>query len=460
MFLQILSVQHESAGWVMDAIRSVFWMLAKGVLILLDGMFAVINDIWKFKFFDNTYVNNIFTAAIIVACTWLVLKALIEIIMHYYINQDDNSSPTRVIKGIIFSITMMYLISPIFNWGYDLSSKMTEYVISASSSSETTQATFEASMSTMILSTFADNSKMEENDKNNFVENWSTIDYNEVINNGLFDSGEYKYSFHTFSIFIVGLVVVVLLFFIGIQVAKRVIELALYKAISPFICTSLVSNRSHTFEVWAKGVIGTFLVTSVQYLCIGILFNVFGSVVSNTSHAMSVVLIVIGALLFIISSPQLISALLNTNTGVLSNMGELHSMAALGTSLIAMSKFSSASDSSITNNNQNSNSNSDSNSENNSSSFSNNTSNLNSKTSSGNNSQSENINSSIPNNNDFSNNLNNIGSEMNSNTSLSERLDAYKNIVSGDFNFVNNDETLYKTSLDWSDQNVLNTKEH
>ena len=54
--LQVLVVQQESASWLMDAVRSIFWFLAKGVLLLLDGMFLIIDDIWKFKFL---YLVNI-----------------------------------------------------------------------------------------------------------------------------------------------------------------------------------------------------------------------------------------------------------------------------------------------------------------------------------------------------------------------------------------------------------------
>ena len=165
MLLQVLAVQHESASWITDAIRWVFWFLAKGVLVLLDGMFLIIDDIWKFKFFDNPYVNKIYSAAIIVACTWLILKVLLELIMHYFVNQDDNASPTRVFKGIIVAIVMMFLIPPLFNWGYDLSSKMTQYVVSASSSADTSPTSIEASISSMILTAFADNDKMTEEDK-------------------------------------------------------------------------------------------------------------------------------------------------------------------------------------------------------------------------------------------------------------------------------------------------------
>lgn len=474
MLMQILAVQHDSANWLMDAIRSVFWFLAKSSLVLLDGMFLIIDDIWKFKFFDNEYVNKIYSAAIIVACTWLILKVILELIMKYFVEQDDNSSPTRVIKGIIFSIVMMFLIPPIFNWGYDLSSKMTQYVVSVSSNNTSSATSFESTMSSMILTAFADNDKMEEKDKKYFIENWWTVDYNAVQNDGLFDSGEYKYSFSTFTIFLVGLVVVVLLLFIGIQVAKRIIELALYKAIAPFVCTSLISNRSHAFEVWSKGVMGTFLVTTVQYLCIGILFNVFGQVSTGTSYAMSVILIVIGALLFIIASPQLVSALLNANTGAGANMSELHSLTALGTSMIAMSRYGKTVDNSTSSNTSSDNSNSgasDSSGGVDSSMNENASSNLDSNSTNENN-DSSNTDSNL-NNDDISSDrsspevspdefANNVSDNLNMDTatSLSERIDVYKDITDSNYSLNKDSGFVYKTNIDWGNINVSDTKKH
>lgn len=470
--LQVLVVQQESASWLMDAVRSIFWFLAKGVLLLLDGMFLIIDDIWKFKFFDNPYVNKIYSSAIIVACTWLILKVILELIMRYFVDQDDNSSPTRVFKGIIFCVVMMFLIPPIFNWGYNLSSKMTQYVVSVSSNNTSSATSFESSMSSMILNAFADDEKMKEEHKKHFIENWFTADYNEVEDDGLFDSGVYKYSFSTFPIFLVGLVVVVLLFFIGIQVAKRIIELALYKAIAPFVCTSLVSNKSHAFEVWCKGVMGTFLVTTVQYLCIGILFNVFGQVSSGTNYVMSVILIVIGALLFIIASPQLVSALLNANTGAGANMSEL---AALGTSMVAMSKYGKTVDNSTSSNSNTDNSNSDSSGAGADTNMDNSSSNLesasNSASSNEDNNSNSNLNNESPDNSssdisssdpevsDLSGNISdNIN--MDTTTSLSERIDTYKDFIDNRYSSLNNDTPAYKTNVDWGNINVSNTKEH
>ena len=65
----------------MDGVRSIMWSIAKGILWILDGFFDIIDKIWRYRFFDNEYVNNIFGGAIIVACSWLVLKVIIELIM-------------------------------------------------------------------------------------------------------------------------------------------------------------------------------------------------------------------------------------------------------------------------------------------------------------------------------------------------------------------------------------------
>ncbi|UKI26466.1 MAG: hypothetical protein L6V91_06670 [Bacilli bacterium] len=50
--LQVLVVQQESASWLMDAVRSIFWFLAKRCITSTRrNVFLIIDDIWKFKFF-------------------------------------------------------------------------------------------------------------------------------------------------------------------------------------------------------------------------------------------------------------------------------------------------------------------------------------------------------------------------------------------------------------------------
>ena len=90
-----------------------FWTIGKGVLWLLDGFFSIIDKIWRYQFFNNEYVNKIFSGAIIVACSWLILKVVIELIMNYIVKNDNRGSPLSIYRGVILAITMMFLIGPL-----------------------------------------------------------------------------------------------------------------------------------------------------------------------------------------------------------------------------------------------------------------------------------------------------------------------------------------------------------
>ena len=80
------------------------WGIAKDILWLLDGLFGILNNIWRYKFFDNEYVTKIFNGAIIVACSWLTLKVIIELIMNYIVKDEERSSPLSVYRGIVLAI--------------------------------------------------------------------------------------------------------------------------------------------------------------------------------------------------------------------------------------------------------------------------------------------------------------------------------------------------------------------
>ena len=108
------------------------WGIAKGVLWLLDGFFNIIDNIWRYKFFDNEYVNKIFSGAIIVACSWLALKIIIELIMNYIVKNDEQRSPLTIFRGAILAIVLMFLVTPLFEFGHSFSTALTDAVIEVS----------------------------------------------------------------------------------------------------------------------------------------------------------------------------------------------------------------------------------------------------------------------------------------------------------------------------------------
>lgn len=303
------------------------WEIAKGVLWLLDGFFDIINKIWRYRFFDNEYVNKIFGGAIIVACSWLVLKVVIELILKYIVKGDSRSSPLSVYKGIVLAIVMMFLITPLFQFGHNVSTELTDAVIEVSGMSQSSDS--EGTISKAIIRSMVYENQMESDKIDYLTSNWKTIDINETTG-GFIGFGDcYVYSLNFFMLIVLSIITIFLLFFVAIQMAKRVMEIALYKILAPFCCTGLTNENSKSFEIWCKSSMGVFLITVVQFVFIGLLLNLFGSAFTDNG-TLTGIFLVIGALLFIISTPTIVSSLLNQQSGVMTAFGDIQSLMALG----------------------------------------------------------------------------------------------------------------------------------
>lgn len=323
-----MEINQVTQHWYSDVYRNVVWSIGKGILYLLDGFFGIIDKIWRYQFFNNEYVNKIFAGSIIVACSWLMLKVIIELIMNFIVKNDGKGSPLTIYRGIVLAIIMMFLITPLFDFGHNFSTALTDSVISVSNINTGSNA--ESTISKSIIRAMVYEEETKEDDITYLVDNWKTIDINDT-DGGFAGIGDcYKYSLNFFMLIIISIVTVFLLFFVAIQMAKRVMEIALYKIIGPFCCTSL-TNNGRAFETWTKSSMGLFLITVVQFVCIGLLLNMFGSAFSDTG-TMTGIFLVIGALLFIISTPTIINSLLGQQSGMMSAFGDMQSLMALGMS--------------------------------------------------------------------------------------------------------------------------------
>lgn len=299
------------------------WNIGKGILSLLDNIFNVINQIWRYQFFNNEYVNKICSGAIIVACSWLAIKVVIELIMNHIVKNEGKGTPISVYKGMILSIVMMFLITPLFTWGHQVSTALTEDVVSVSKINNNSGT--ESKISATLISAMIYKNETFEEDAQYFVENWKTVKINTS------ESKKYKYSINFFMLIVLAIVTIFLLFFVAIQMAKRVMELALHKIIGAFCCTSL-TNSGRAFETWSKNVIGLFVITTIQFIAIGLMLNMFSSAWENTG-TMTSIFLMIGALLFVITTPTIINSLLGQTSGISSALGDMQSMMAIGHSL-------------------------------------------------------------------------------------------------------------------------------
>jgi len=302
------------------------WGIAKGILWLLDGFFNIIDGIWRYDFFNNEYVNKIFTGAIIVACSWLVLKIVIELVMNFIVKNDGKGSPLTIIRGCFLAIVMMFLIAPLFQFGHTFSTRLTDSVIEVSGMGTTTE---ETAISNALIRATIYQDETEVDDIEYLVNNWKSIDINTTEGGVVGIGNYYLYSVNFFMLIILSIVTIFLLFFVAIQMAKRVMEIALFKIIGPFCCTGLTNEGSKSFETWTKSTMGLFLITVVQFISLGLLINMFGTAIEDNGSLTGIFLI-IGALLFIISTPTIVSSLLGQQSGMMTAFGDIQSLMALG----------------------------------------------------------------------------------------------------------------------------------
>ena len=301
------------------------WSIGKGILWLLDGFFNIIDKIWRFQFFNNEYVDKIFGASIIIASSWIILKVLLELLMNHIIKSNSNSSPLQVYRGIILAIVVMFLVPALFNFGHNVATAMTDAVISVSGMGNGESA--ETSISRAIVRSMVYEDETNPNDIEYLVDHWKDVDINDTEGTFLGIGDTYKYSLNFFMLIVLSIVTVFLLFFVAIQMAKRVMELALFKVIAPF-CASSLTNDGKAFQTWSKSTMGLFLVTVVQFVSIGLMFQMFKTAfqVNGTTTGL---FLVIGALLFIIGTPTVINSLLGQQTGMMSAFGDMQSLVAM-----------------------------------------------------------------------------------------------------------------------------------
>lgn len=245
--------------------------------------------------------------------------------MNHIVKNEEKSNPFSIYRGAVLSIVIMFLIPFLFQFGHNISTNLTKAVVSVSASEENVNTT----ISSALIQSMANDDEMTKKDKAYLVKNWKKVDINDTSGGFVGIGDAYKYSLNFFMLLVLSILTIFLFFFIAVQMAKRVMEIALFKIIGPFCSTSLTNNRSQTFETWAKHTMGLFLITAVQFVGIGLLLNMFGSSMDGRSLLTSIFLI-IGALLFVISTPTLISSLLGQQSGMMSGLGDLQSLTALG----------------------------------------------------------------------------------------------------------------------------------
>ena len=128
---------------------------------------------------------------------------MIELIMNYIVRNEGRDSPLSVYRGIVLAIVMMFLIPSLFQFGHQISTSLTDSVISVSGMSSSSTA--ESKISNAIVKSMVYTNETKSENITNIVNNWKTIDINDT-EGGFAGFGDcYKYSVNFFMLIILAI---------------------------------------------------------------------------------------------------------------------------------------------------------------------------------------------------------------------------------------------------------------
>ena len=96
------------------------------------------------------------------------------------------------------------------------------------------------------------------------------------------DQGDYIWDFSYIGT-LVGLVIfVILLGYVSIEIAMRIIMIGFWYIISPLCCLSLTNQQNpQAFNVWKNAIMGAFLVNFAQLFLLQFFMNISSSILNN-----------------------------------------------------------------------------------------------------------------------------------------------------------------------------------
>lgn len=330
--------------WVWDGLTWIIWMATEGMIsftdMLWNGVFALTKEqtminILNLEPFAKalTFTMAIGGAMIMLALCTVAIKNMIEL---------DGQANTIFYKRAIFAVVWMTLSVATLTYFVPIAGYLTQAATSIISVDNSSSE--ELYLSRNIASTLLAESTVH-------PARFKPVIYSE-IEAGTFrdtvnlrcqdraelcpdDADKKAHIFDIGTIFttlIIVFAVGALSFVIGIQVARRLLELVVLKIIAPLCASSWVTDQqAQRARQWQKMATGALLATSGQVLSISIgtvVISQMNVIIQGTGGASTYayILLVVGVIMFVIFTPATINALVDGETSTMEGIKALAAM--------------------------------------------------------------------------------------------------------------------------------------
>lgn len=300
-----------------DVIRTILFGPLGAVLgWIIDLVEIILTEISGFSFIDLSFVSSCYTTCVTIALIILPLKLVYEW-MWLVISNDVEKWAGKIFA--VFQIVVILLITPPLL--SQIGSAVTEIntsilagdVIDGESSAEAGDAGKGFAVTMLTATTGMDNDEAKD-----FINDFMEDDFDI---NKRDENDDYVYDFEFLMPMFIGIVLWVIIFFIGLQMASRQVSLAFFKIITPLCALSLTNKDSpNAFIVWKNNVIGAFLMNIVQIFLFLFMFKLIDGLSANTS-GIARLLFTIALLLVIIAIPNKVASMIGGyNAGIMEGL--------------------------------------------------------------------------------------------------------------------------------------------
>ena len=325
MYYAILDFASDG---ISNTFRYIMWQMIKPLINVLNVLLnALLNGILPFSILSNEWVNAGYKACIILMISILPAKIAWE--LFYAIMMDaDNVDPSKKIFGAIMcffiAISMQYVIPMVNNISVNASNALMQMEYTGSSgNNKKTMSNQQTNLSkNLVVSVLCSFGGME---KNNTVFSYVTKGKNYMVEH----SGDYIWDFSYIGT-LVGLVIfVILLGYVSIEIAMRIIMIGFWYIISPLCCLSLTNQQNpQAFNVWKNAIMGAFLVNFAQLFLLQFFMNISSSILNNkatgVANTIASLILYFASFSVVISAPPFIQSMIGGyGAGFLESMNQM-----------------------------------------------------------------------------------------------------------------------------------------
>lgn len=302
---------------ISDTIRSILFGPLGAILgWIIDIVDIILTEISGFSFIDLSFVTSCYSTCMTIALVILPLKLVYEWI--WLVISNDIEKWGHKIFAVFQIVVILLATPPLLTTIGDGVTQINKAILAGDVISGESSASGEDAGEGFAVTMLVATTGMEEEEAQTFIDDFTGEDFDINVRD---DEENYIYEFDFIMPMFVGLVMWIIIFFIGLQMASRQVSLAFFKIITPLCALSLTNKEnSSAFTVWKNNIIGPFLMNTVQIFLFLFMFKLIAELGTEAS-GLAKLLFTIALLLVIIAIPNKVAAMIGGyNAGIMEGL--------------------------------------------------------------------------------------------------------------------------------------------